>query len=177
MWLLLTLACTGKEDDTGATATDDTAGGGDDTGTDTTTTDDGYGLNTNKEGQVLGYGFQASCAYWGCVYDITTVGESSSVVLGVAITGGDDVGHEESHDGFELASANNDGTYAYSITLGIANTADQAASNSATYGWGPNLSYLTWQVVTTAADGVATDCVVLGHDPSWYADTCTRVDE
>lgn len=177
MWLLLTLACTGKEDDTGATATDDTAGGGDDTGTETTeTTEDGYGLYTNKEGQVLGYGFQASCAYWGCVYDITTVGESSAITLGIAITGGDDAGHEETHDGFELASANNDGTYAYSITLGIANSADQAASNTATYGWGPNLSYLTWEVVATGSEG-GTDCVVLGHDPSWYADTCTRVDE
>jgi len=175
MWLLLTLACTGKEDDTGTPGTDDTAQTGDDTGTETTPSDS-YGLATNPEGQVLGYGFQASCAYWGCVYDITTVGASSSVVLGIAITGGDEAGHEESHDGFTLAAENNDGTFDYSITLGIANSAGDATANASTYGWGPNLSYVTWQVVTTSEDGASTDCVVIGHDPTWYAATCDRVD-
>ena len=176
--LALFTACTSSGKETGSVDTADS-----DTDTDTDTdTDIAFELGgTDDGGNTDAAGVGGSCAKGTCIYRVTTTRGSGEVGVGIAETGDteSDPIWSENHTGFTLEVVNIDGSETYRLDLDWVMDANDQIDGSTTLlneevlgsTWEGRLTWMFWAM---SADGTERDCLVTGHDTSYYASDCTQ---
>lgn len=164
--LLALAACTTGKD------TGETGGGGD---TDTTGTSVDFGFVRDGSGSVIPDGASMTCDDMGCTVVFTVTASPS--LLEVDMTETDDSYlYHEYHDGFSLVQVNADNSETWSLELAAVDLVDDVVQNSTTLFWKDSvIDGTTWYFGAVSADGSVTDCVVTGHNPSYYSEWCTNV--
>lgn len=126
-------------------------------------------------------GVGGDCSAGVCIYRVTTTQAAGTIGLSIAETADEwSDPWSEWHDGFTLETVNDDGSETYFLDLDwVTNYVDQVNGYNTLLneevlgsGWATRL---TWLFFAVSVDGREADCLVIGEDPSYYADDCTQV--
>ncbi len=141
-------------------------------------------------GTVMIQEWYGNCSGADCLWEVAADGQIGTVELELIETGDPTFDCSQAtegqlvcgvwteyHTNFSLTSELN--AYAgdtKSISLGLVDDyTDQVNNQSTLFDNGLISSTVTYMFVITSADGLSTDCIVDGHDPSYYSSVCANL--
>jgi hypothetical protein len=138
---------------------------------------------------ILIQSWAGGCEGTECYWDVSANGQIGTVELELIETGDPsfDCGQAtegqlvcgvwtEYHTNFQLAGSDDAGNEIKTISLGLVDDySDQINNQSTLFDNGLIGSTVTYMFVITDATGTQTDCIVDGHDPSFYASACPNL--
>ena len=186
--ILIVTGCIGGSDDEGGDASDDVFDT-DDWFDDDDVRDTGTADSGPQASGILIQSWAGGCEGRSCRWDVSATGEIGDVELELIETGDPSFdcsqGTEgqlvcgvwtEYHTNFQLVGVDENGNERKAVELDLEDDyRDQINNQSTLFGNDLIGSTLTYLFVITDATGMQTDCIVDGHDPSYFTSVCPNL--